>query len=453
MIRRLSGWLRAQLEIRGSTRGLAISRLMLLGIVMYRVLVPMHAAWVVPPAAKLISILLVLAAFLAFVGYRTRFTIALVVVLFGVVHLHFGLIEGDGKLARGVQLFQALIALSLTPAGKSFSIDRWLEVRRARARGLDPPPEEGPLWGVWLFAIALSCLYFWAAVDKLDPAWFAGERLDRLWIFGYGSSDAFGRYPAILRLGASVSAYAVTGIELGLAIGLLIPRARPYMPILGLLLHMGIWAFLGVWPFTISCLACYPAIASPRAVHRFFDGLRAPPERDLPSSSRAPVVALRVLGFLLFLTWCSQGPARRMLETRETPHKKLARDVLGTPWAANILKTDSVPACDITYYRRVDGEDRRIRHWRQFPYDPRKHQSISLRRVTRHKLPSHTRALCQKLQRRHRRAHIDIRGVIRCPTDGAWELVEDGARNLCEKPDPNARRRSQRASAREKTPE
>ena len=332
-----------------------------------------------------------------------------------------------------MQLFQALLALAMTPCGRSFSVDRWLELRRARARGLDPPEEEGPLWGVWLFAIALSCMYFWAAFDKLDPEWFAGERIDRLWITSYASSDAFARYPALLGFGASVSAYAVTGLELVLAIGLLIPRAWPYMPLVGLVLHMSIWAFLGVWPFTISCLACYPALASPASVHRFFDGLRGSLERAPAPPSRAWLVGLRVLGFLLFIAWCSQGPARRMLELRATPRAKIARGALGTPWRATMLRTDSAPACDIKYYRRVKGEDRRIRHWRQFPYDPRDERSALRRRVSKLKLKSHTQELCRKLQRKHKRARIDVRGVIRCPRDGAWEQVEDGGRNLCEK--------------------
>ncbi|MCA9718939.1 MAG: HTTM domain-containing protein [Myxococcales bacterium] len=441
MIARLSGWLHDQLELRGSTRGLAVTRIMLTGVVLYRALSPIHPADVVAPQAKLLALVVLIAGVFAFVGYRTRLFTALVAAAYFVLHIKYGFIDGAYMLSRGVQLSQALIVLALTPSGRSLSVDRWLAVRRARRQGVSPPPEDGPLWGVWPLAIMLSCMYFWAGYDKLDAAWFAGERIDRLWISSYGSSDAFARYPGLLRLGSIVSAYAVTGLELLLAVGLLIPRLRPYAPIPGLLLHLSIWLLLGVWPFTITCIACYPAIASPGAVHRFFDQLIPPPrEPSASAAARGPRVLARALGLALFAAWCVQAPARRWLERAGS---RPSEPALPT-WRAKIFDTDSPPVCDLRYYRRVHGEDRFVRRWRRFPYDPRDAASLRERRVNRARLERHTKALCDDMRARHKRAKIDIRGDIRCPQGGEWIQVEDRSENLCAPRRPTSRRAATR---------
>lgn len=68
-------------------------------------------------------------------------------------------------------LFAVLLGVTLAPAGRSWSVDRWWRARR----GLDPLPEVMPGWPLWLLRFESSLVYGASAVSKLiDPDWFGG---------------------------------------------------------------------------------------------------------------------------------------------------------------------------------------------------------------------------------------------------------------------------------------
>ena len=60
-------------------------------------------------------------------------------------------------------LFAVLLGLTLAPAGRSWSVDRWWRTRR----GLDPLPEVMPGWPLWLLRFESSLVYGASAVSKL----------------------------------------------------------------------------------------------------------------------------------------------------------------------------------------------------------------------------------------------------------------------------------------------
>ena len=68
-------------------------------------------------------------------------------------------------------LFAVLLGVSLAPAGRSWSIDRWWRARR----GLDPLPETMAGWPLWLLRFESSLVYGASGFSKLvDPDWFGG---------------------------------------------------------------------------------------------------------------------------------------------------------------------------------------------------------------------------------------------------------------------------------------
>ena len=68
-------------------------------------------------------------------------------------------------------LFAVLVGLSLAPAGRSLSVDRWWRSRRRLA----PRPEVMPGWPLWLLRFECSLVYGASGFSKLvDPDWFGG---------------------------------------------------------------------------------------------------------------------------------------------------------------------------------------------------------------------------------------------------------------------------------------
>lgn len=67
-------------------------------------------------------------------------------------------------------LFAIALGISLAPAGRSWSVDRLIAVRRGH-----PPQELMDGWPLWLLRFQCSLVYAASGISKLvDPAWFGG---------------------------------------------------------------------------------------------------------------------------------------------------------------------------------------------------------------------------------------------------------------------------------------
>jgi hypothetical protein len=209
------------------------------------------------------------------VGYRTRWAFGLMTLGFAVLHLYYGFHLRDYSLGKPTQVFQIIGLLWLTPSGRSLSIDRYLAVVRAAKAGEDPPPERMPWWQLELFLLEICSIYFWAAQNKLDPAWFRGERMERYYVEWYGSSDSFVYSPTPVHWGAMANAWMTTILEVILAFGLLIRRIRPWVWIGGVALHVGIMFMFSVPFFTLMMLTVLIAALPPAWLHGLIDDLCA----------------------------------------------------------------------------------------------------------------------------------------------------------------------------------
>jgi hypothetical protein len=210
-------------------------------------------------------------AVLGLVGFKTRFSMAMLAIAVSTLHLYFGHELGAWHYTKAVGPFQVVVIVAMMPCGRSFSADRWLALRRADNGGPPPPEEWGPLWASRLLCCQVSLLYFWAIYDKIDPGWFDGSRLAALWMHYYGSSDDLVLHGGALESGSMVAGTGTLLVEAYLLFGLWFARTRKTAVLLGLALHFSFLTFLGVWPLSARMPLCYLAFANPATIHRFFD--------------------------------------------------------------------------------------------------------------------------------------------------------------------------------------
>ena len=109
-------------------------------------------------------------------------------------------------------LVMSTLFIALTPCGRSYSLDRWLALRRALKSGVPPPPEIGNLWGLRLIAIQLSMVYFWTACEKLYWGFLSGERMELL-AYNYYAGIDYANIPGFSALCFVIAiTYCDTGI-------------------------------------------------------------------------------------------------------------------------------------------------------------------------------------------------------------------------------------------------
>ena len=163
--------------------------------------------------------------------------------------------------------------IALTPCGRSYSLDRWLALRRALKSGLPPPPEVGNLWGLRLIAIQLSMVYFWTAYEKLYWGFLSGDRLEMLFHNYYAGYD-YASIPGFSVL-CCVMAITTVMLEFLLSFGLYLPKFRKYLMPVGIVLHILFYVLLPIRTFTLTVILLYLAYIPADSVHRFIDDMHA----------------------------------------------------------------------------------------------------------------------------------------------------------------------------------
>lgn len=269
------------IQYEGSTRGAALIRIGTAPILWSRCgpelrLLDFTAA----PFVFFASVLFFVGTLLMFVGYKTR--VACILAGIAVTYFHNGeaLYNQAGKQFLYTQYWWLPVCLAMTDSGKSFSLDRWLALRKAKKTGKEPPAEWGSLFGLRLLAIHMSHIYFWGAYDKTDWEWFNGERLDRIWMDQVGTSE----YPEgpLFAFGFRASAWATVLLEYALAFALYFRRGRWIVMPMGIAMHVFFYATLWVHAFTAQMILCYLAFIPAATTHSVVDRIlgRGPASTD-----------------------------------------------------------------------------------------------------------------------------------------------------------------------------
>jgi len=174
----------------------------------------------------------------------------------------------------------AMVWLALTPCGKSYSVDRWLALRRGEA-----PEERGNLWGLRLMSLQVAAVYFWTAMAKCDRGFLSGARLANYAMKFYSGSSAIDE--GALHVAFVVAAWMTVLLELSLAFGLFFRASRRWLVVPGLVLHGVFYVMLDVNTFTVTMWLMYLSFYEADDVHRLIDavaGARALPREPAPSA-------------------------------------------------------------------------------------------------------------------------------------------------------------------------
>lgn len=219
-----------------------------------------HGVWSLVTAessvalATAVAVALLGAAIALAAGYRTRF--AAVIVFIGVLSLTrhpYITNAGDGLLR--VIAFYAMLA----PLGASFSLDRR---RKDREGWCTPVPVSS--WALRLIQLQLSCIYFFSVWHKVrTDAWSNGTALSTSLriedVARFPVPDFVAGSPS-LGLGLT---YAALLTELSLAMLVWNRRARPYVLIAGIGMHLGIDYSMRVGFFSYTMIGLYLAFLAP----------------------------------------------------------------------------------------------------------------------------------------------------------------------------------------------
>lgn len=230
-------------------------------------------------------VLLLVAAACLTLGYRSR--LAAVVVFLGVLSFEHRnpLVFNSGDLL----LLNFAFFLMLAPTGVSLSVDRW---RRERDRFWDFPTRAP--WALRLVQVQLSVVYLSSVWAKLrGTTWNDGTAIG--YVLRLRDVNRFIWPPAVPRslLLVNLMTYATLGLELALALLVWRRRARPWVLLLGLMMHLLIELSVLVGFFSIVLFVGYLAFTPANTMSTAIIAVR----RRL---SRSRVGALR--------RWAAAGP-------------------------------------------------------------------------------------------------------------------------------------------------
>jgi hypothetical protein len=260
----------------GSTRPIALVRIGLVLIVWarwasdFQVSVSSRPDWLLLGASYYLSSLCLL------VGFHSRFAAAWHALTLALI---LGWLDGVLHLQRFIYYHTVLMTmcvglLAFTECGRSYSLDRWLALRRALRGGAPAPPESGPLWGTWLLPVNTTGVYFWGAYDKLNLGWFSGDRMEMIYLSVYGGSE-LPEFPGFHLITALIGTGTVV-TEFVLAFGLWVPSWRKLLMPVGILFHLGIYYTLPVYTFSLTMILVYLLYLPADRVHAFIDELSGP---------------------------------------------------------------------------------------------------------------------------------------------------------------------------------
>jgi len=217
------------------------------------------------PEPLIVGTLFFLSTTAAFFGIFTRWSMGVVALVVKYFVYVVGHTYGHEPYTHHhtMLLANACLLLALSPCGRSLSVDRFLELRRAEKAGRSPRPERANLWAQRLLALQVVSIYFWGALDKTNPAFLSGARMAHYVMYYYtGPVDLDQLVPGSAVV-MQVLAIITVCLEYALAGGLLIPGYRKWLVVPGLVLHGIFYLTLSVFTYTTTMWTLYLAVMDP----------------------------------------------------------------------------------------------------------------------------------------------------------------------------------------------
>jgi len=218
---------------------------------------------------------LVFCLFTTMVGWRTRLSLGVVLVLYP----YFGMLDCVSSLTKYVVLSSHMILLLfLSRCGSIWSVDAWLNRRSQSvadtAAALRQPPRSS-VWPRRLIQLLIAICYFAAAITKLHtPAFFSGDQM-QYWMmtyiyYGQPLGDVFSTIPII----SIISAYATVIWEI-LFLGCVWRGwGRTVMLSIGVVFHLATIFMLGLAIFPWIMLVTYFSFFGEKDYQKLFGVLQ-----------------------------------------------------------------------------------------------------------------------------------------------------------------------------------
>lgn len=222
--------------------------------------------WRTELAATVVVAALIPAGLAVAVGWGTRTaTVISYILLLSVTRRDPYMLNSGDALLRHATLF-----LAFTPAGSVLSVDRW---RRDRDRFWEVP--RAAPWGLRFLQLQIVTVYVFSVFEKLR-----GDK----WTGGTALADAW-RITDLARVGVplpiydsmlltNVLTFSTIVIELALAVLLWNRRARIYVVVAGVLLHLGIELTMAVGFFSIVAVTLYLSFTPEDTAQRWLGAVR-----------------------------------------------------------------------------------------------------------------------------------------------------------------------------------
>ena len=209
-------------------------------------------------AVTILYLFLLVGALCLVVGFKTRLA---AVVTFACL-ISFGRRNPWVLNSGDLLVFVLAFYLMLAPSGAALSVDRWLQSKS----GFWEFPLRS-LWPLRLIQVQVSLLYFFAVWEKLrGETWNDGtavsyafriEDLERFPVPGFVTDSL---------LLANLLTYGTLAIELALAILVWNRKLRPWVLLLGVMLHLSIAYAVRVGFFSVAAVVAYIAFLPPATV-------------------------------------------------------------------------------------------------------------------------------------------------------------------------------------------
>jgi len=176
----------------------------------------------------------------------------------------------------GLDQLNTMLALYLMigPSGACYSLDRWLQTRRARQQGIQPPqvePSVSANIAIRLMQFHMCVIYFAAGLGKVQgETWWRGDAMwGALANLEYQSLDMtwLAAWPLVL----SLLTHATVFWEMTFCVFVWVPRLRPLVLAAAVPVHLGIAFFMGMITFGLVMLFGCASFVSPRIVRMLLD--------------------------------------------------------------------------------------------------------------------------------------------------------------------------------------
>ncbi len=204
--------------------------------------------------------------------------------------------------------------LSLGPSGAAVSVDAWLRRWWLRRRGIEAVPQKfaSARMSMRLIQLHLCAIYFWAGFAKLKgPSWWTGEAMWRVLANQeYQTMDL--TWMAWVPWLPYLIAHITIVWEVFFIVLIWNPRFRPFMLLMGLGMHAGIGAFLGMWTFGLIMAFAYLAFSDPDIWRRRIAFIKNWLSRTSSMQLATPTESVPAMSLQRTMADTSEGPAAKL---------------------------------------------------------------------------------------------------------------------------------------------